>query len=62
VPFLGGTKKDIVEAADDAAIDVLRETKVKVSALKEGEVITVEVPVISPELRAMVGNMLYLSC
>ncbi len=62
MPFLGGTKKDIVEAADDAAIDVLRETKVKVSALKEGEVITVEVPVISPELRAMVGNMLYLSC
>jgi hypothetical protein len=51
-----------LEAADGAAIDALRETKVKVSALEEGEVITVEVPFISPGIRAMIDIMLYHSC
>ncbi len=36
-------EKEILEAAENAAIDALRETKMKVSALEEGEVITVVV-------------------
>ncbi len=45
-----------------SGIDALRETKVKASTLEEGEVITVEVPLIGPEISAMIDNMLYLSC
>ncbi len=59
---------DVLEAGDDEAIDEaidsVRQIKVKVSTLEEGEAVavTVEVPFISPEIRATMDNMLFVSC
>jgi hypothetical protein len=64
-PFLGGMKKEILEAETAADIDALRQHKVRVPVpdqFNEGTFITAEIPLLSPEVRAMIDNMLYVSC
>jgi hypothetical protein len=58
VPFLRTMKRDIRDAATDDAIDALRTLKVKVPVHGEdGDINTVEIPLISPEFRSIVENL-----
>ena len=64
-PFLGGMKKDIMEASDDRDIEAIRLQKVRVPVpdpFNEGSFITAEITLISPEIRCMIDNILYVSC
>jgi hypothetical protein len=64
-PFLGGMKKVILEAKTAEDVDAIRDTKVKVAIPDEGndgEFTTVEVPLLSHDVRAMIDNMIFVGC
>jgi hypothetical protein len=58
---LGDKGKQIVGATTPAAIDALRAEMVKVVKQEGAELMTVEIPLISAEIRAMVDNICYMS-
>jgi hypothetical protein len=63
--FLGGMKKVILDAKTDADVDAIRKMKVKVAIPDDGddgEFVTVEVPLLSHDVRAMIDNMIFVSC
>jgi hypothetical protein len=64
-PFLGDMKKLILEAKTAEDVDAIRDTKVKVAIPDEddsGEYTTVEVPLLSHDVRAMIDNMIFVAC
>ena len=64
-PFLGGMKKVILDAKTAEDVDAIRDTKVKVAIPDEGndgEFTTVEVPLLSHDVRAMIDNMIFVAC
>jgi hypothetical protein len=64
-PFLGGMKKVILDAKTDSDVDEIRKMRVKVAIPDEGndgEFLTVEVPLLSDDVRAMIDNIIFVSC
>ena len=61
-PFLGDLKTDIMQAGTDDAIDELRAKRVVVF-LRDGEneLVAKEIPLISPAIRALIDNILFVS-
>ena len=61
-PFLGDLKNEILQAGTDDAIDELRAKRVTVFLRdEENELVTKEIPLISPAIRAMIDNILFVS-
>ena len=64
-PFLGGMKKQILDAKTDEDVEEIRNTKVRVAIPDEGndgEFTTVEVPLLSHDVRAMIDNIIFVAC
>jgi hypothetical protein len=64
-PFLGGMKKVILDAKTDADVDAIRKMKVKVAIPddgNDGKFMTVEVPLLSHDVRAIIDNIIFVSC
>ena len=61
VPQLGDAANQILKAQTPAEIDELRMKKIKMDVMDGDEFITKEVSFISPELRAMVDNIIFMS-
>ena len=64
-PFLGGMKTLILEARTAEDIENIRRTKVRVPVAdehNEGEFTYTDLPLLSTEVRAMIDNMLSVSC
>jgi hypothetical protein len=62
--YLGGMKKYIMDAATDKDIEGIRQIKVRVPVpdqYSEENVNTVEVPLISSKVLALIDNMLFVS-
>jgi hypothetical protein len=64
-PFLGGMKKVILDAKTDEDVDEISKMRVRVAIPDDhddGEFTTVEVPLLSHDVRAMIDNIIFVSC
>ena len=64
-PFLGGMKKVILDAKTDQDVDEISKMRVRVAIPDDhddGEFTTVEVPLLSHDVRAMIDNIIFVSC
>ena len=64
-PFLGGFKKVILDAKTAEDVDAIQKMKVKFSIpdeANEGDFVSVQVPLLSNEIRCMIDNMLFVAC
>ena len=64
-PFLGGLKKVILDAKTAEDVDAIQKMKVKFSIpdeANEGDFVSVQVPLLSNEIRCMIDNMLFVAC
>ena len=62
-PFLGDLKTEILQAGTDRAIDALRAKRVTVFLrdAEENKILAKEIPLISPVIRAIIDNILFVS-
>ena len=61
VPFLGDLGKKIEDAKTAAHIDALREERIRLVDLLDGEIVVRDEQLISPQIRAMIDNICYMS-
>lgn len=64
-PFLGGMKKVILDAKTDKDVDEISKMRVRVAIPDDhddGEFTTVEVPLLSHDVRAMIDNIIFVAC
>ena len=61
-PFLGDLKAEILQAGTEDAIDELRAKRVTVFLRdEENQLVATEIPLISPAIRAIIDNILFVS-
>jgi hypothetical protein len=60
-PFLGDLGKKIEDAKTAAHIDALREERIRLVDLLDGEIVVRDEQLISPQIRAMIDNICYMS-
>jgi hypothetical protein len=61
VPFLGDLSKKIEDAKTAADIDALRQERIRLVDLDNGEVVVRDEQLISPQIRAMIDNICFMS-